>query len=245
MPKGATWGDTGFRWTSAGPSPTSSPTTRSAGTYTAGKASTTPRDLTEGVFAALGTGRRLDLRRDLLLRARHDRRAERVPPAARREACCCSRREGVGDVYQIARGNRTQLYDLHYRKPQPLVPARRHRRDRGPARLARRGARRRSTRTPSAPPPARYATRASAPSRSRCSSASSTRPTSSGSRRSCARSSTESADLALAPRRARVARVRAHVVRRPRGLHRARRPRVTSSAWRTRWRAAGSPCRCT
>ena len=32
--------------------------------------------------------------------------------------------EGVGDTYQIARGNRTKLYELHYRKPAPLVPRR-------------------------------------------------------------------------------------------------------------------------
>ena len=30
--------------------------------------------------------------------------------------------EGAGDVYHIARGNRARLYDLHYRKPTPLVP---------------------------------------------------------------------------------------------------------------------------
>src|SRR5690606_23464094 len=29
---------------------------------------------------------------------------------------------GAGDIYHIARGNRTRLYDIHYRKPTPLVP---------------------------------------------------------------------------------------------------------------------------
>src|SRR5439155_1492442 len=29
---------------------------------------------------------------------------------------------GDGDVYHIARGNRTRLYDIHFRKPTPLVP---------------------------------------------------------------------------------------------------------------------------
>jgi len=29
---------------------------------------------------------------------------------------------GAGDVYHIARGNRTRLYDIHFRKPTPLVP---------------------------------------------------------------------------------------------------------------------------
>ena len=28
---------------------------------------------------------------------------------------------GAGDVYHVARGNRTRLYDIHYRKPTPLV----------------------------------------------------------------------------------------------------------------------------
>src|SRR6185503_8225259 len=29
---------------------------------------------------------------------------------------------GSRDVYHIARGNRTRIYDVHYRKPTPLVP---------------------------------------------------------------------------------------------------------------------------
>lgn len=31
---------------------------------------------------------------------------------------------GIGDSFTIARGSRTRLYDLHYRKPKPLVPRR-------------------------------------------------------------------------------------------------------------------------
>ena len=60
------------------------------GTYAAGKASTTPHDLTEGVFAALDQVRRV-ARRDRLHRPRHDRGPQRVPAAARRARCCCSR----------------------------------------------------------------------------------------------------------------------------------------------------------
>lgn len=90
------------------------------GEYVAGKASTTPRDLTQGVFAALdqvvaspadiaftvhGTTQGLN--------AFLQRRGERVLLLAT---------EGAGDVYHIARGNRTRLYDIHYRKPTPLVP---------------------------------------------------------------------------------------------------------------------------
>ena len=90
-----------------------------SGTYAAGKASTTPTDLTEGVLTGLaqvvdapdaisftvhGTTQGLN--------AFLQRRGERVLLLATR---------GAGDVYHIARGNRTRLYDVHYRKPEPLV----------------------------------------------------------------------------------------------------------------------------
>jgi N-methylhydantoinase A len=90
------------------------------GTYAAGKSSTTPRDLTEGVLNALamvvpsaedcgftvhGTTQGVN--------AFLQRRGERVLLLAT---------AGAGDVYHIARGNRTRLYDVHFRKPRPLVP---------------------------------------------------------------------------------------------------------------------------
>jgi N-methylhydantoinase A len=90
------------------------------GRYTAGKSSTTPADLTEGVlnaltaieaepeqcsFAVHGTTQGLN--------AFLQRRGERVLLLAT---------AGAGDVYHIARGNRTRLYDIHFRKPTPLVP---------------------------------------------------------------------------------------------------------------------------
>ena len=93
-----------------------------AGTYAAGKGSTTPHDLTEGVFAALAQV--IDKVPEISffvhgttvgLNAFLQRRGERVLLLAT---------EGVGDTYQIARGNRTKLYELHYRKPEALVPAR-------------------------------------------------------------------------------------------------------------------------
>ena len=128
-----------------------------AGTYAAGKASTTPADLTEGVLAGLeqvvaspgdiaftvhGTTQGLN--------AFLQRRGERVLLLATR---------GAGDVYHIARGNRTRLYDLHYRKPEPLLPRARHRRDRRPARLRRAPSSSRSTTTPCGPPRGAPATR--------------------------------------------------------------------------------------
>jgi N-methylhydantoinase A len=90
------------------------------GWYSAGKYSTTPDDLTEGVLAGLeqvvaspdrisftvhGTTQGLN--------AFLQRRGERVLLLAT---------QGAGDVLHIARGNRTRLYDIHFRKPQPLLP---------------------------------------------------------------------------------------------------------------------------
>jgi N-methylhydantoinase A len=91
-----------------------------AGTFAVAKASTTDHDLVEGVVNAL----------DLVVESPEDigflvhgttqglnallqRRGERVLLLAT---------EGLGDVFHIARGSRGSLYDLHYRKPTPLVP---------------------------------------------------------------------------------------------------------------------------
>lgn len=89
------------------------------GRYSAGKASTTPGQLSVGVrnamagvvddlaelsFVVHGTTQGLN--------AFLQRRGERVLLIAS---------EGLADVYQIARGNRTELYELQYRKPAPLV----------------------------------------------------------------------------------------------------------------------------
>ncbi len=90
------------------------------GAYAAGKSSTTPRDLTEGVFAALDTVVASPAEIGFTvhgttqgLNAFLQRRGEKVLLLATR---------GAGDVYHIARGNRTRLYDVHFRKPTPLVP---------------------------------------------------------------------------------------------------------------------------
>ncbi|MEE1927080.1 hydantoinase/oxoprolinase family protein [Streptomyces sp. TRM 70351] len=92
------------------------------GRYRAAKASTTPDDLTEGVLTALGHV--VDRAGDLSflvhgttqgLNALLQRRGARVLLLAGAAAA---------DTYHIARGPRTRLYDLHYRKPEPLVPLR-------------------------------------------------------------------------------------------------------------------------
>lgn len=90
-----------------------------SGAYAAGKSSTTPDDLTRGVFA--GLAQVVDGPGDISfivhgttqgLNAFLQRRGEKVLLLAT---------EGVGDVYQIARGHRSRLYDVRYRKPTPLV----------------------------------------------------------------------------------------------------------------------------
>jgi N-methylhydantoinase A len=92
------------------------------GSYRSGKVSTTPRDLAEGVLA--GLDELVDGAGDVGfvvhgttvgLNAFLQRKGERVYLLAT---------AGAEDVYHIARGARTSLYDLHYRKPEPLVPRR-------------------------------------------------------------------------------------------------------------------------
>lgn len=93
-----------------------------AGTFAATKASTTPGDLSEGVLAGLGSVVEQPSDIDFLvhgttqgLNSFLERRG--VPVLLLATA-------GVEDSYHIARGPRTRLYDLHYRKPVPLVPRR-------------------------------------------------------------------------------------------------------------------------
>ncbi|OIJ63872.1 hydantoinase/oxoprolinase family protein [Streptomyces mangrovisoli] len=89
------------------------------GTCVAAKAPTTPGDLAEGVFAALG--RVVDDPAAISffvhgttqgLNALLERKGARV---------LLLMSEGMRDVYHIARGNRDRMFDLHYRKPVPLV----------------------------------------------------------------------------------------------------------------------------
>ncbi|TYB66808.1 hydantoinase/oxoprolinase family protein [Nonomuraea sp. PA05] len=91
-----------------------------SGAVTASKAPSTPGDLAEGVFAALG--RVVDDPSGISffvhgttqgLNALLERKGARVLLLAS---------VGGRDVYQIARGNRDRMFDLRYRKPEPLVP---------------------------------------------------------------------------------------------------------------------------
>ncbi|MCA2225519.1 hydantoinase/oxoprolinase family protein [Nonomuraea aurantiaca] len=95
------------------------------GAVLASKAPTTPGDLAEGVFAALG---RVVDDPTLIsfswisffvhgttqgLNALLERKGAKV---------LLLTSAGARDVYQIARGNRERMFDLRYRKPTPLVP---------------------------------------------------------------------------------------------------------------------------
>lgn len=89
-------------------------------TFTAGKVLSTPGDLSSGVFSALDA---VDVPASAIeyfvhgttqgLNALLERRGARILLVTS---------SGMGDVYQIARGHRNRLFDLHYRKPVPLVP---------------------------------------------------------------------------------------------------------------------------
>src|SRR5687767_5784546 len=90
------------------------------GTYVAGKSSTTPHDLTEGVFAALEQV--VDSPADIGFTVHGTTQGLNAFLQRRGEKVLLLATQGAGDIYHIARGNRLRLYDIHYRKPTPLVP---------------------------------------------------------------------------------------------------------------------------
>ena len=90
------------------------------GIYSAGKASTTPNDLTEGVFAALSTV--IESPAEIAFTVHGTTQGLNAFLQRRGEKVMLLATEGAGDIYHIARGNRLRLYDVHYRKPKPLVP---------------------------------------------------------------------------------------------------------------------------
>ncbi len=93
-----------------------------AGVFSATKASTTPGNLSQGVLAGLDAVVEKPAEIDFLvhgttqgLNAFLERRGVPVLLLAT---------DGVQDSYHVARGPRLRLYDLHYRKPTPLVQRR-------------------------------------------------------------------------------------------------------------------------
>ncbi|MET9615698.1 hydantoinase/oxoprolinase family protein [Kitasatospora indigofera] len=92
------------------------------GRYRAEKVPTTPDDLAAGLLAALKFSVAAPEDISFLVHGTThglntflQRRGDRVLLLATR---------GAADVYHIARGPRTRLYDLHYRKPEPLLAPR-------------------------------------------------------------------------------------------------------------------------
>ena len=88
--------------------------------YTVGKASTTPADLTEGVLT--GIAQVLESPADISFTVHGTTQGLNAFLQRRGVKVLLLATEGAGDVYHIARGNRTKLYDIHYSKIEPLVP---------------------------------------------------------------------------------------------------------------------------
>jgi N-methylhydantoinase A len=92
------------------------------GSFAATKASTTPGALSEGVLAGLGSV--IDTPSDIGFLVHGTTQGLNAFLERRGVPVLLLATAGAEDVYHIARGPRTRLYDLHYRKPEPLVPRR-------------------------------------------------------------------------------------------------------------------------
>jgi N-methylhydantoinase A len=92
------------------------------GRFQAGKSSTTSEDLTEGVYTALSS--LVESPRDISFTVHGTTQGLNAFLQRRGVKVLLLASQGVGDTYHIARGPRTRLYDLHFRKPPPLVPLR-------------------------------------------------------------------------------------------------------------------------
>ena len=90
------------------------------GRFTAGKASTTPDDLTRGVLT--GLDRVVESGSDIDFMVHGTTQGINAFLERRGVPVLLLATEGFGDIYHIARGNRARLYDVQYRKPEPLVP---------------------------------------------------------------------------------------------------------------------------
>jgi len=90
--------------------------------FTAGKASTTPGDLSDGVLAGLEG--MVPSAADIAFLVHGTTQGLNAFLERRGVPVLLLATDGVEDAYHIARGPRTRLYDLHYRKPTPLVPRR-------------------------------------------------------------------------------------------------------------------------
>ena len=91
-----------------------------AGVFAAAKASTTPGALSEGVLAGLDAV--VEQPSDIGFLVHGTTQGLNAFIERRGVPVLLLATAGVEDSYHIARGPRTRLYDLHYRKPTPLVP---------------------------------------------------------------------------------------------------------------------------
>ena len=94
----------------------------SAGVFAASKASTTPGNLSAGVLAGLDAV--VDDAADIGFLVHGTTQGLNAFLERRGVPVLLLATAGVEDSYHIARGPRTRLYDLHYRKPTPLVQRR-------------------------------------------------------------------------------------------------------------------------
>lgn len=88
--------------------------------YQAGKSSTTPEDLTLGVFDALTSV--VPSAEDISFMVHGTTQGLNAFLTRRGERVLLLATEGAHEQLHIARGPRWSLYDLHYRKAEPLVP---------------------------------------------------------------------------------------------------------------------------
>jgi N-methylhydantoinase A len=93
-----------------------------SGVFSAAKASTTPDNLSDGVLAGLGAV--VDEPADITFLVHGTTQGLNAFLERRGVPVLLLATAGVEDSYHIARGPRARLYDLHYRKPEPLVPRR-------------------------------------------------------------------------------------------------------------------------
>lgn len=92
------------------------------GVFAAAKASTTPGNLSEGVLVGLDAV--VDQPADIGFLVHGTTQGLNAFLERRGVPVLLLATAGVEDTYHIARGPRARLYDLHYRKPTPLVPRR-------------------------------------------------------------------------------------------------------------------------
>lgn len=93
-----------------------------AGVFAASKVSTTPDDLSDGVLEGLLSV--VEAPADIGFLVHGTTQGLNAFLERRGVPVLLLATDGVEDSYHIARGPRARLYDLHYRKPTPLVPRR-------------------------------------------------------------------------------------------------------------------------